>query len=294
MKRAASRSKLALGLALLAALMAAACAKLAGLEPVRYEEDGFDAEPADAAPSDAESDVLLPDAGDAAGDGDAASEAGLPGPVMVPAGPAGNVFAIDSTEVTFGQYRAFVAAVGGDAGKQPKICAANAALGPQQIGTDNEPVAGVDWCDAHAYCAFAGKRLCGRVVDGGNGGALQIGEIGSPTVAQFTIACTKAGAQLLPYGAAEVPGNCNIADAGGKRAPVATFPKCVGGYPGLHDMVGNIFEWIDLCFPQDAGPEMCILQGGAFGSPAGSDCTKAFSAQIDFQNNDLGFRCCSK
>jgi formylglycine-generating enzyme len=279
-----------LGLALVAALAGAACAKLAGLEPVRYEEDGADGEAPDAS-LDAQGDERPPGDGGA----DAPADAGPPGPVMVPAGPPENVFAIDSTEVTFGQYRAFVAAVKGDAGAQPKICAGNTALGPEQVGADNEPVAGVDWCDAHAYCAWAGKRLCGKVVDGGNPGPLQIAEIGSPTVAQFTIACTKAGAQAFPYGATEVAGDCDIADAGGgKRAPVATFPKCVGGYPGLYDMVGNIFEWIDLCFPQDGGPEMCILQGGAFSSPAGYDCTKAFSATIDFQNDDLGFRCCSK
>ena len=279
------------------ALVGVACAKLAGLEPVRYEEDGSDADTPDAEPFDAGTDARLPSDGGGDADADATVDAGLPGPVMVPAGPPGNVFGIDSTEVTFGQYRAFVAAVKGDAGAQPKICAANTALGPEQVGTDEEPVAGVDWCDANAYCKWAGKRLCGRVVDGGNGGPLQIGEIGSPTVAQFTIACTSSGKQSFPYGVTEVLGNCNIADAGGgggKRAPVATFPNCVGGYPGIHDMVGNIFEWIDLCFPQDGGPEMCILQGGAFTSPAGYDCTRAFSAAIDFQNNDLGFRCCSK
>jgi formylglycine-generating enzyme len=292
----ARRRQLALGLALLSAVAGVACANLAGLEPVRYEEDGLDAEPSDDATFDSAVDVQPPvdSGGDASADAEASVDAGPAGPVMVPAGPPGNVYLIDSTEVTFGQYRAFVAAVGGDAGTQPKICAGNTALGPEQIGADGEPVAGVDWCDARAYCAWAGKRLCGKVVDGGNPGPLQIAEIGSPIVAQFTIACTNSGKQLYPYGPTEVPGNCDIADAGGKRAPVGTFPKCVGGYPGIHDMVGNVFEWIDLCFPQDAGPEMCILQGGAFTSPAGYDCTKAFSATIDFQNNDLGFRCCSR
>ncbi len=287
------RRELALGIALLAAV---GCAKLAGLEPVRYEEDTPDGESPDAPVSDARPPDSPPpfDAGDAA-EGDARVDAPPPGPVMVPAGPPGNVFAIDSTEVTFGQYRAFVAAVAGDAGSQPKICAGNAKLGPERVGVDEDPVAGVDWCDARAYCAWAGKRLCGRVVDGGAGGPLQIGEIGSPTVAQFTIACTNAGTQSFPYGATLVSGDCNIGDGGsGKRAPAGTFPKCIGGYAGVHDMVGNIFEWIDLCFPQDGGPEMCILQGGSFTSPESFDCTKAFSATIDFQNDDLGFRCCSK
>ena len=189
--------QLAVGFAVLAA---AGCASLLGLDDVGYGDAGPDAALADALPDspdarpvdglDAASDQGAPDAQGA--DATAADDA-LPGPPMVPAGPGTNSFKIDSTEVTFGQYREFLAAVAGDAGGQPPSCAFNAILDPKSFGYDPEPVAGVDWCDAHAYCAFAGKRLCGRVVDGGNGGALQIGEIGSPTVAQFTIACTKAG-----------------------------------------------------------------------------------------------------
>jgi formylglycine-generating enzyme len=288
------RRELVVGLGLLAA---AGCAKLAGLEPVRYEDEVTDGAPLDATddapPVDAPTTADAgPDALDAGLDADAA----LPGPPTVPAGPPGNAFRIDTTEVTFAQYRRFVAAVPADAGAQAGICAFNTSLGPDVIGGDNEPVAGVDWCDARAYCAWAGKRLCGKVVGGADPGTqLQVAEIGSPTVAQFTIACSKGGAQSWPYGTAEVRGACNVGDGGaGQRKAVATFPKCVGGYPGIFDMVGNVFEWIDLCFPQDGGPSMCIIQGGSYMTVETTDCTKAFSAAVDFKANDVGFRCCSK
>jgi len=59
-------------------------------------------------------------------------------------------------------------------------------------------------------------------------------------------------------------------------------------------MVGNVFEWIDLCFPQDGGTSMCIIQGGSYMTAETTDCTKAFSAAVDFKAGDVGFRCCSK
>ena len=280
-------------------LAAAGCASLLGVDDVGYG-DGPDAaladaraqpDSADAGPvgaQDAERDVAAPDA-------PASDAALLPGPPMVPAGPATNAFAIDSTEVTFGQYRAFVAAVAGDASMQPPVCAFNSVLDPKAFGLDSEPIAGVNWCDARAYCAWAGKRLCGRVVNGAEAGPLDSTEVRSTTVAQFTIACSGGGQVQWPYGGAEVPGICNVGDGGiGRRADAGSFAKCVGGYPGIHDMVGNVYEWIDFCGPRDGGGTSCIMQGGAYSSAESSDCRAILLATIDFQSPDVGFRCCSR
>jgi hypothetical protein len=33
-------------------------------------------------------------------------------------------------------------------------------------GSGNFPITNVDWCDAYAYCAGIGKRLCGKIGGG--------------------------------------------------------------------------------------------------------------------------------
>ncbi len=73
----------------------------------------------------------------------------LPGPPLVPAGTS----CIDSTEVTVGQYTAFLTAKAGDTSGQPIECSAwNTSLVPNtwpQTG-DDIPVAYANWCQA--YC----------------------------------------------------------------------------------------------------------------------------------------------
>jgi formylglycine-generating enzyme len=93
---------------------------------------------------------------------------GLPGPTLVgipaPTGP----YCIDSTEVTVEQYQKFVATQPSLAG-QPASCAFNTSVGEAgdpDTKTARKPML-VNWCNAWLYCAWAGKRLCGRIVDGG-------------------------------------------------------------------------------------------------------------------------------
>src|SRR5262249_39830790 len=91
---------------------------------------------------------------------------GLPGPPLIAVPPpSGGRFCIDATEVTNAQYAAFLA-TNPQTSLQPARCTswngtyAGAYVGPL-TGRDDYPVVGVTWCDAFAYCKWAGKRLCG-------------------------------------------------------------------------------------------------------------------------------------
>ena len=86
----------------------------------------------------------------------------------------GGAYCIDDTEVTNGDYDRFVRAnvpAVGTGSTQPAACVANTTFIPagawppaQPLSTSfGIPVRHVDWCDALAYCKWAGKVLCGDV-----------------------------------------------------------------------------------------------------------------------------------
>src|SRR6185437_5545544 len=118
---------------------------------------------------------------------------------------------------------------------------------PPTKGSD--PVVCVDWCDAQAYCAWAGKRLCGAI---GGGPATTYGD---PNESQWYNACSNGGTTSFPYGNDYVAGDCN---GGATVAAVGTTPGCQGltsPYFGIFDMSGNVKEWEDHCMPRGLAPD---------------------------------------
>jgi formylglycine-generating enzyme required for sulfatase activity len=238
------------------------------------------------------------EAGGGGGDGGATTDAACPGdrgPVMVRVG----TFCIDSTEVTNAQYAAFLAGTAGAPPTQPSYCAWNASLRPvagwpYPSGDDAKPVTSVDWCDAHAFCAWAGKRLCGRP----GGGPADPTRYASPAESQWDYACTHAGdgQHAWPYGNLPQSTACNTADRdAGVVVPVASFGGCVGGFPGIFDMSGNAEEWEDSCtaYTPDAA-DSCRMRGGAPDDPASAaSCTFSNMHARNFTENVKGFRCCA-
>ncbi|NGZ11787.1 MAG: hypothetical protein CV088_20865 [Nitrospira sp. LK70] len=107
-------------------------------------------------------------------------------------------------------------------------------------GRADHPVVSVSWDDAQAYCGWAGKRL--------------------PTEAEFEYA-TRAGTETKYWWGNGSPGSRRVANIGDESAKrqfsdltimtgyddghVRTAP--VGSFDanpfGLHDMIGNVFEW---------------------------------------------------
>ena len=215
--------------------------------------------------------------------GRAAAMAGsmrAPTPVAARAGGADHGglgdYCIDSTEVTESQYAAFITAKGSDTSGQPAYCAWNTSYAPRTSGgctptsfdptnRPNHPVKCVDWCDAYAYCAWAGKRLCGRVT----GGPLTPGS----ALGAWQAACSREGTRAYPYGNNYIGNYCVSADYDGVSGyqpstdvlrPVASLPTCEGGYPGIWDMSGNLWEWEDSCDASSGADDTCQIRGSSF------------------------------
>jgi formylglycine-generating enzyme required for sulfatase activity len=211
----------------------------------------------------------------------------------------GRSFCIDSTEVSQSQYAAFLEDKKGDTSGQPTICAWNVGYGPNCTAYDptktpNNPVACVDWCDAVAFCSWAGKRLCGKI-----GGGSLLGEAASfndPTQGQKFAACSHGGTRKFPYGNSVDDTACAFTTSGVQDVqPVGTFPRCQGGYDGIFDITGNLQEWEDACRPATSGTDdVCMVRGGDFRDSAASwACTDTFPAGRTYGADWIGFRCCS-
>jgi formylglycine-generating enzyme required for sulfatase activity len=288
-------------LAIAAGIVAVAC----GIDATGTKESAApqgDTSPPLEAATIPRSDAEVPDAG-AGADADADGPTGCPtttlGPLMVSVPDAG--FCIDSTEVTNAQYDAFLVATDGgkvDAGIPaaglPAQCAAHPGFGRKPFaepdgGPATLPVSRVTWCDAFAFCAWSGKRLCGKRSGNGDGGS-----------GEYFAACSSFGTRDYPYPGKDPAGgvtayrakhcNENLQTGNpGMRVPVSSAPDCEGGIPGVVDMSGNVEEFLDGC---DASK--CPAAGGGFGS-ADRDVRCDSLSFVDRDTPDLarGFRCCA-
>lgn len=208
----------------------------------------------------------------------------------------GGTYCVDATEVTNDDYAKFLATKP-DAKSQPMHCAWNADLSPMgwsgvPSGKEKLPVVNVNWCDAAAYCAYAGKRLCG---DTSGGHAKFDTSSADPDGDQWYRACSNAGQNVFPYDASAYGDHtCNGSDYGaGAPIDVAKDATCNGGFCGLFDMAGNVAEWIDACEGYTAQSESCFAVGGSF-SDGGMNvsCLALATGTRDVVAPNLGFRCC--
>jgi sulfatase modifying factor 1 len=196
-------------------------------------------------------------------------------------------YCIDTTEVTNAAYGHFLDGLdGGSPAVRHAACSEKTDWTPTESWTvlGTIPVRGVDWCDAFAYCASVGKRLCRRR----GGGPLSLADTASADAAEWYRACSKAGTRVFPYGDELIGGEC--ATGGQVRA---VGQGCEGGYLGIFDMVGNAMEWIDAC-SGDAASDVCTLMGGSVLDPS-ARCSTTTGAQFSrmARNPVMGFRCCA-
>jgi formylglycine-generating enzyme required for sulfatase activity len=271
--------KRALGLAV---LFLSGCGIIAGVDPLDVDPcyDGCDGggdattadSPIDKTPIDVSNDVVTNDSGC---------------PANMIAIPASSSYCIDSTEVTFGDYQKFVTAKGGNTSGQIALCSTNNSFAPGVVGSGTSPVRSIDWCDAVAYCTWAGKRLCGQI----GGGSVPQGDFQNPAINQWLYACSAGGTQPYPYGSTYQSGTCNTDLDASAPSAVGTNTQCVGGFPGIFDMVGNVWEFIDA---PDTTQNTVLIYGSSFtNNDPTYGCTTGFAFGLGVSAIDVGFRCCS-
>jgi len=75
----------------------------------------------------------------------------------------------------------------------------------------------------------------------------------------------------------------------------SAFPGCIGGYPSLYDMSGNVREWEDACMGTAGAMDQCNQRGGSVNDGAGQlTCSTTDLQPRNSSNDHLGFRCCSQ
>ena len=254
----------------------------------------------------------------------------LAGPAMVEvSSPAGTKYCIDRSEVTQADYAKFLAAAPAKAGGEHTACGSNGTYLPRQVppgtvwepagdcvvgigwtpeSTPNRPVVCIDWCDAYAYCKWAGKRLCGKI--GGGPLVADPGTINQPNpndeaanalASQWYNACSQGGKTAYPYGNAYGSDACEGADnsAGSPKKDVGASPGCRGStepYSSIVDLSGSVQEFTDECMLDTTGPltiEVCIARGGSrWTSSDLMGCRPYASVSRDRSEESFGFRCC--
>lgn len=219
--------------------------------------------------------------------------------------PAG--YCVDSTEVTRDQYTAWLttnpalpSSADANCGwkstgsyEPAADCMAN-KYACKGTGCGGHPQICVDWCDAYAYCAGVGKRLCGKI-----GGGSRVP--GSGDASQWTNACITSNRYTYPYGNTYIATACNGKDLNkNTTVPVGSLGTCnaAGSSTGIFDLSGNVAEWEDSCdVPDRQG--LCNVRGGSFAdSSILLDCFGVGSYALDLwerfnSGSDVGFRCCS-
>lgn len=153
-------------------------------------------------------------------------------------------FYLGTTEVTVGQFRAFVADTGyrtsgeadGTGGEGVNQTTAKIEMGPQYTWkntgiaqTDDHPVVIVSWTDADAFCRWLATK--------------EHRDCRLPTEAEWEYAC-RAGTQTA-YSCGAT--GADLAAVGFKENAVGRFTVPVAGFQknafGLFDMHGNVCEW---------------------------------------------------
>jgi sulfatase modifying factor 1 len=253
------------------------------------------------------------DAGDAAVDGADAGPCpiGL-GPDMVVVDIGTRTICIDRTEVTSAHYAAFLASHTGAGALAPyamKVAPQCALITPPGLTAADDggarPRRSIDYCSAALFCVAQGKRLCGNV---GDGGAIVFASDGGSEhpLTEWELACANGrSVTYYPWGTMNASGavaaKCETRD----YDDASTGPRAAGAEPacatvsGALDMIGNVWEWVNMPVDNDGGASYTAVRGGAWDgvtAPFGCGTQHGFaSSSGNYAGGDptAGFRCCA-
>ncbi len=213
-------------------------------------------------------------------DADALVEAGVPRDVAEAAWPrqtrrVDHAFAAGVTEVTRAQYAAFVADTGRADGARCFVWDETTAAWDNRAGVTwrdpgfvqahDHPVVCVSWDDALAYANWLAD-ITGQsyrlLSEREWAYAAQSGR-GPPWDSGLASACAWANVNDVTRGIGETF-SCD--DGFAATAPVGSFPANAFG---LHDMSGNVWEWVSDCFKSsdDGSCAQRVNRGGSFADP---------------------------
>lgn len=190
-----------------------------------------------------------------------------------------DAYYIGRYEVTNAQYEQFMRATGHWA---PEFWSDLSSGDPQQ------PVVGIDWHDAEAYCRWGGNRL--------------------PTEAEWEKAARSTDGRKYPWGNEEPDGSKANYYLWylifTRTATVGSYPKGVSPY-GIHDMAGNVWEWVADWYSENyyrgapsrnpKGPESGqhrVIRGGSWlVYPRELRSSYRHGVEANYRHHYLGFRC---
>ncbi len=233
-------------------------------------------------------------------------------------------FALAKTETTIGQFQAFVAATGyevepgctaWDEGWTADAAASWRRPGQPRRPAANHPVSCVSFADVQAYLAWLNATT---------GQPYRL-----PSESEWEFAARAGTTWPRPWGAnnsfegVSISLTCehaNVYDVDSQKEFTLPWPyaRCRDGFAdvapvasfqanayGVHDMIGNLWEFAADCFtasywgrPPDerawvweGGCERRVIRGGAWISrPANARPARREDAPVDARGNDLGFR----
>lgn len=229
--------------------------------------------------------------------------------------PNSECFWIDQEEVSVANYQRWQSAVAADAVSwDPTWCAwkrersdpisdRDDACAKQILSFDlqpfapNKPMRCVDFCEAEAFCRWAGKHLCHASDAFGVQGPRD-------AVREWFLACSNTLTTAYPWGNERDDLRCNTGQT--SENCITLRPTC-GVLPsgeksqctsstGVVDLLGNVAEWVYSCnliTPEQANaPSGCGVRGGGYDASLES-CNDESTLQNDSRLPSLGFRCCS-
>jgi formylglycine-generating enzyme required for sulfatase activity len=235
-------------------------------------------------------------------------------------------FSISKHPITNDQFRGFIE----DGGYSRRSCwtsngwkwkgktAQPAHWTDREFNSPDQPVVGVSWYEAVAYCNWLSSKddlppaydACGRADLGASGYRL-------PTETEWEYAAAKGSPdqaeRVYPWGDTWDPGNavCSVAPARASRTATVGSRSPQGDTPqGLVDMSGNVWQWCSdnaqndvaiagfprtdrLRFRNDSTNSFMVLRGGSWCNDFQNGFRAAFRSFVTLpgnRHNVIGFR----